>query len=78
MGLVLDATRRVLIIADPNAGLLPGGNIEFLAVPPRSREAAPSTKISQFDLDQQQMVMTKAKKVTKSPSNAKGKKRARK
>lgn len=51
VGLVLDATRRVLIIADPNAGLLPGGNIEFLAVPQRPREAGPSTALSRFDLE---------------------------
>jgi len=50
VGLVLDATRRVLVVADPNGGLLPGGCMEFLAVPPRPR--APSTSRAQFDIDE--------------------------
>ena len=49
--LVLDGARRVAHIADPNGALLPGGNIEFVALPfcPRAR---PTTALSRYDLDQ--------------------------
>ena len=50
VGLVLDATRRVCIVADPNGGLVPGGSMEFLSIPLHTR-ATPSTSVSQFDLD---------------------------
>ena len=50
VGLVMDASRRVLCIADPNGALLPGSNMEFLAVPLCTRQV-PSTKWSRHDLD---------------------------
>ena len=38
VGLVMDASRRMVFVADPNGAPIPGGNLEFLAVPPRRRE----------------------------------------
>jgi len=52
VGLVMDAERRALCIADPNGGLVTPGNLEFLTVPPTRRTAKPSTRWSQYDLDQ--------------------------
>ena len=52
VGLVLDAKNKTVVIADPNGGLLPGGNMELLAVPPRMRNTGPSTALSQFDIDE--------------------------
>ena len=72
VGLVIDASRRVLCVADPNGGLLPGGNMEFLAVPPTLRAATSSTKMSRFDLDER--AKKRAKKAT---STGGGKKRER-
>ena len=50
VGLVLDTKQHSLVVADPNGGLLPGGNMEFLSMPIRQR-ASPSTSVAQFDLE---------------------------
>ena len=50
VGLVMDASRRMVFVADPNGAPIPGGNLEFLAVPPRRREdGIETTKHSSFD-----------------------------
>ena len=51
VGLVMDASRRTLFVADPNGASLPGGNIELLAVPSYVLGADPSTSRSRFDID---------------------------
>jgi len=62
VGLVMDASRRALCIADPNGGLATPGNLEFLTVPPTSRTAKPSTRWSQYDLDQKAKQPERGKK----------------
>jgi hypothetical protein len=52
LGVVLDAHTRVVVLADPNGGLVPGYNMEFVCMPPRVRRAKPSTCKSRWDLDQ--------------------------
>ena len=54
VGLVFDKVNRILFVADPNGGLNPGSNMEFLKVPLQQRIATPkkpasTTKVSQFD-----------------------------
>ena len=61
VGLNFDATKRVCVVADPNGGLVRGGNMEFVAVPLRPR-AQPSTALSQHDVDE---AAEAAKKKTK-------------
>jgi len=50
VGLVIDPVQQVCVVADPNGGLLPGGNMEFLSMPLRCRRK-PSTSVSQYDID---------------------------
>jgi hypothetical protein len=50
VGLVIDSVRQVCVVADPNGGLLPGGNIEFLSMP-LCRRREPSTSVSRYDID---------------------------
>ena len=52
VGLVLHAASRTLYLCDPNGALVPGGNMEFLALPFAPRGAKPSTAVSQYDLQQ--------------------------
>jgi hypothetical protein len=54
VGLVLNAHSRTCTVCDPNGALVPGGNIEFLALPFTARAGKASTALSQYDLDQQQ------------------------
>ena len=53
IGLVLDPTRKVALLADPNGPLMRGGSMEFLAIPvarlPRGQK--PTTAKSQWDRD---------------------------
>jgi hypothetical protein len=52
LGLLLDGASRSAVLCDPNGALLPGGNMELLALPLRRRREEPSTAVSRFDLDQ--------------------------
>ena len=47
VGLVMDRTHRLLFVADPNGGLIPGSNMEFLEMPLQKRK--PTTKYSCYD-----------------------------
>ena len=51
LGLVLDKVAKCAVLADPNGGLVPGSNMEFVCMPPRTRRALPSTSQSRYDLD---------------------------
>jgi hypothetical protein len=62
VGLVFHGPTQTVLIVDPNGGLLQGGNIEFVAIPPKPRGGPASTCLSQFNLDQKQ---NQAKKTTR-------------
>ena len=49
VGLVMDRTHRLLFVADPNGGLIPGSNMEFLEMPLQKLQRKPTTKISCYD-----------------------------
>ena len=51
VGLVADPRDQTLYVADPNAGLVPGGSMEFVAVPLRERERDATTCVAQYDID---------------------------
>ena len=55
VGLVFEPFTRTVLIVDPNGDLLPGGNIEFVSMPPKHepRRWTGTTRISCYDLDQQ-------------------------
>lgn len=65
VGLVLDAASSTCYVCDPNGALVPGANMEFLALPFAARGAKPSTAVSQFDLDQQRAAEGAQKKARK-------------
>jgi hypothetical protein len=45
----MDRTHRLLFVADPNGGLIPGSNMEFLEMPLQKLQRKPTTKISCYD-----------------------------
>lgn len=55
VALVLEPSSRTVAIMDPNGGLVPGGSMEFLSMPPRLRPTQwgkATTAFSSYDFDQ--------------------------
>jgi hypothetical protein len=53
VGLVFHPTDRVVIVADPNGGMIPNGNMELVRVPLEKRTSPNSSTVkSQFQIDQ--------------------------
>lgn len=51
IGVVLSPSTRTAIIADPNAGLVPGASMEFVKMPLVRRRARATTSVSRYELD---------------------------
>jgi hypothetical protein len=64
VGLVFDHPSQRVIVADPNGGLIPGSNMEFLSIPVKPRKLPPqfkgqqrigSTCLSAYDIHKHQL-----------------------
>ena len=52
VGLLFKHHTRRVVICDPNGALVPGGSMEFLAIPLREREGQPTNSVSRYDSEQ--------------------------
>jgi hypothetical protein len=49
VGLVMDTSKNILIVADPNGALQGGSNMEFLSIPITPLDGEPTTSLSSYD-----------------------------
>ena len=71
MSFVVDPGTQSIVLADPNAGLKPGSNIEFVSIPTHMRLRYHSTKISSHDI--QQMEFKNSLKLRRRENKKQGK-----